>query len=349
MAGVEKKLFGRLSDGRQAELFTLKGNGEVTVSLCNYGAAIVSILCPDRAGNIANIVTGFDDVSGYEMQNASMGVICGRVAGRITGGRFTIDGKEYSLVCNNGENHLHGGINGFSRKLWDYNIPEGDIPAVEFKYLSSDGEEGYPGTLKTSVTYSLDGNRLIMDIKAVSDAATIVNMTNHAYFNLTGDMTKTAMGHLLQINADSFIEIDKNSSPTGNILPVLGTPFDFTSPHTMCERIDHNHEQLIFGAGYDHAFCLRSQGGPAALVYEPDTGRELKIDTNQSAVVLYTGNYLDGSIVGSGNVAYNKRSGFCMETQMHTDAINHPNFPSIILREGQTYHNKTVYTLSANS
>lgn len=349
MAEVLVTSFGKLTDGRETNLFTLQGEHGLTVSITNYGAAIVSVRCPDREGKIADVVVGFDDAVGYEMQGAYIGAVCGRVAGRIGDSRFTLDGKDYLLPCNDGRNHLHGGNVGFNRKIWGWRVLEGELPGVEFSCVSEAGEEGYPGNLRTTVVYTLQGDTLAMEITAATDAPTLANLTNHAYFNLSGDLAGSPLEQLLTLNAYCYLEIDETSIPTGTISPVQGTPFDFTSPHTIGSRIAEPNRQLELARGYDHPFCLNASEEElnlAAIVQDPSSGRRMEIRTNQPAVVFYSANYLVGQFTGRGGRPLTHRCSFCLETQVHPDAINHPAFPSIVLRPGECYRNKTEYTFT---
>ncbi len=345
---VERQPWGTTPAGQDVELFTLSRERAPTVAISSYGAYIVSILAPDREGKAADVVLGYPDLAGYLADTASLGPIVGRYANRIARGEFTLGGTRYTLARNNGPNHLHGGIEGFSKKVWSPRIvsgPEGD--AVELTYVSPDGEEGYPGTLTVTVVYSLtaDGG-LKLDYSATTDAETVLNLTNHAYFNLAGEGSGDILDHELQIEADTFTVVDDTLIPTGEIRPVEGTPLDFRQPTAIGARVDAADPQLLAGGGYDNNFVVRGEPGVlrlAARVNEPGSGRVLEVLTTEPGMQLYTGNFLDGSIGGKSGRAYEKRSGFCLETQHYPDSPNHPEFPSVVLAPGRRYTQTTVF------
>lgn len=345
---VERQPWGTTPAGQDVELFTLSRERAPTVAISSYGAYIVSILAPDREGKAADVVLGYPDLAGYLADTASLGPIVGRYANRIARGEFTLGGTRYTLARNNGPNHLHGGIEGFSKKVWSPRIvsgPDGD--AVELTYVSPDGEEGYPGTLTVTVVYSLtaDGG-LKLDYSATTDAETVLNLTNHAYFNLAGEGSGDILDHELQIEADTFTVVDDTLIPTGEIRPVEGTPFDFRQPTAIGARVDAADPQLQAGGGYDNNFVVRGEPGVlrlAARVNEPGSGRVLEVLTTEPGIQLYTGNFLDGSIGGKSGRAYEKRSGFCLETQHYPDSPNHPEFPSVVLAPGRRYTQTTVF------
>jgi aldose 1-epimerase len=351
--GITAKHFGKLHDGRTVELFTLTNAGGMEVGIMNYGGAITVIKAPDRAGALADVTLGFDTLEGYlQPTNPYFGALCGRVANRIANGRFKLGPVEYKLAQNNGKNSLHGGLIGFDKKLWAARIlesPQG--PALELSYTSPDGEEGYPASLHTQVLYSLsDHNELKIDYFATSDRETLVNLTNHAYFNLAGEGNGNVLGHEMQLHADCFTPIDNNLIPTGHLAPVKGTPFDFTRGQPIGLQINEDHPQLTFGLGYDHNFVINRTGhglAVAAKVREPKSGRTMEVYTTEPGVQLYTGNFLNQDVVGKGGKTYDFRFGFCLETQHFPDAINHPHFPSIVLHPGQTYRQTTVYKFGA--
>ncbi len=345
---VERRPWGTTPAGQDVELFTLSREGALTVAISSYGAYIVSILAPDREGEAADVVLGYSDLAGYLGDEASLGPIVGRYANRIARGEFTLGGTRYTLARNNGPNHLHGGIEGFSKKVWSPRVvsgPEGD--GVELTYVSPDGEEGYPGTLKVRVVYSLTGDGgLRLDYTAATDAETVLNLTNHAYFNLAGEGSGDVLDHQLQIEADAFTVVDETLIPTGEIRLVEGTPLDFRRPTAIGARIDAPDPQLQAGGGYDNNFVLRGEPGAlrlAARVYEPVSGRVLEVLTTEPGVQLYTGNFLDASIFGKSGRAYGKRSGFCLETQHYPDSPNRPEFPSVRLTPGAEYTQTTVF------
>ncbi len=345
---IERKPFGNKPG---VELFTLAREGAPTVQITNQGAHIVSILAKDRSGTIADVALGYADFDGYVKSEGYIGGTIGRYANRIAKGEFTLDGKKYTLARNNPPNSLHGGPTGFDRRLWDAKIvsgPQGD--ALELTYVSKDGEEGYPGTLNAKVVFSLDGNGgLVMDYSATTDAPTIVNLTNHAYFNLAGEDAGTILDHELQIEADAFTPVDATLIPTGEMRPVAGTPFDFRKPTAIGARIDAKDEQLQRGKGYDHNFVLRGKMGElrlAARVVEPKSGRVLEVLTTEPGLQVYTGNFLDGSTLGKTGKPHLLRSAFCLESQHYPDSPNRPEWPSVVLRPGQTYRHTTIYRLA---
>jgi len=347
---VEKQPFGKTADGTPVDLYTLTNSKGVRVAITNYGGIVVSLFTPDRNGNPGDIVLGFERLEDYLKGHPYFGAIIGRYGNRIAKGRFTLDGVEYKLAQNNGENHLHGGLVGFDKKVWkarDFVDAEGQH--LELRYTSPDGEEGYPGNLDVTVTYSLnEQNQLRIDYVATTDKPTVVNLTNHSYFNLAGE--GDILGHVLRLNADYFTPVDAGLIPTGELRPVKGTPFDFTEPTPIGARIEQDDEQLRYGRGYDHNFVLRGGGGSlaeAAEVYEPKTGRVLRVLTTEPGVQFYTGNFLDGTLRGKYGRVYHRRTGFCLETQHFPDSPNKPHFPSTVLRPGQTYRSTTIYEFSA--
>lgn len=339
--------FGETAEGVPVERFELSGGG-VTVKVMSYGAIITEIHAPDRNGTLADVVLGFDNLASYLAGHPHFGAMTGRVANRIAKGRFTLDGQEYTLAINNGPNSLHGGRKAFDKVVWtpeDVSGPSGQ--AVKFSYLSPDGEEGYPGNLASTVTYTVtpDG-ALRIDYTATTDRATPVNLTNHSYFNLAGPESGTILDHELMIAADQYTPSDATFIPTGEIRSVKGTPLDFTSPTPIGARIAE-----IGGepGGYDHNFVLRGGEGPAlaARVVDPKSGRILEMFTTEPGVQFYSANFLDGKYTGKGGVTYRKHQGFCLEAQHFPDSVNHPNFPSVILRPGSTYEQTTIYKFSA--
>jgi aldose 1-epimerase len=350
---IQQQPFGT-HDGRPITLYTLTNSHGVEIRAMNYGGIIVSIRVPDRKGQLADIVLGHDTLEGYTPNPPYIGAIIGRYGNRIANGTFTLDGKTYTLPKNDGPNTLHGGVaKTFDRVVWD-GEPLKDQNGVAFTYLSHDGDDGFPGNLKVKVTYTLtDGNALIIDYEATTDKATPVNLTQHSYFNLAGEGNGDILNHEIMINADRFTPVDKNLIPTGELRPVKGTPFDFTTPTKIGARIDDNYEQLVLGHGYDHNFVLRNykpdQDGEvlAARVHEPTTGRTLEVWTTQPGVQFYTGNFLDGTITGKNGHVYKRRYAFCLETQHFPDSPNHPDFPNTILKPGEMYHEKTVFKFSA--
>ena len=344
--------FGRTSEGQAVELFTLTNIHGIEVRLTNYGGIITSLKTPDRSGRFDDIVLGYDSLSGYLHDSPYFGAIVGRYGNRIARGRFTLDGTIYRLAVNNGPNSLHGGLRGFDKVVWNANpFRSEEGTGVALDYTSADMEEGYPGTLRASVTYTLtDADRLIVDYQATSDKPTPVNLTQHSYWNLAGDGTRDILGHELTIYADSMTPVDSTLIPTGEISPVAGTPFDFRTPMPIGARIDQRQNtQIRYGGGYDHNFVLNRGGNVgdglvhAARVAEPTTGRTLDISTTEPGIQFYSGNFLDGSITGKAGHVYRHRYGLALETQHYPDSPNHPNFPSTILRPGQQYRSRTIF------
>ncbi|HVQ37209.1 MAG TPA: aldose epimerase family protein, partial [Pyrinomonadaceae bacterium] len=326
-ASLVKEDFGKLPDGRAVDIYRLTNRNGVEVRITNYGAAVVSLKVPDRAGKFDDVVLGYDSLDGYLANSPYIGTVIGRYANRIAKGRFSLNGVEYKLAVNNGENHLHGGNVGFDKVLWTAR-PSQTVngSALQLSYVSPDGEEGYPGRLSVRVVYTLtDRNELKVDYHATSDKDTLVNLTQHSYFNLAGQGNGDILGHRLTINANHFTPTDAGSIPTGEIRAVKGTPFDFTTPNVIGARIENSDEQLTFGKGYDHTFVLNGRNGTlrrAAKVQEPTTGRVMEVWTTEPGIQLYTGNFLDGSKIGKDGKAYQLRFGFCLETQHFPDSPN---------------------------
>jgi aldose 1-epimerase len=340
---------GKLADGTPIELYTLTNSSGMTAKITTYGAIVTELHVPDRQGKTTDVVLGFDDLESYVKGHPFFGANAGRVANRIAKGRFTLHGKEYRLATNNGPNHLHGGLKGFDKKVWKAEPLESDN-AVRFHYRSPDGEEGYPGNLDATVTYTLTkDNALQIDFRAKTDQATPVNLAHHSYFNLSGPSSGNILDHEMMIAADRYTPTDEGLIPTGKIEAVKGTALDFTTPTPIGKRI----EQLknVPGGGYDHNFVLRGGEGKgphlAARVRDPKSGRILEVWTTEPGVQLYTGNFLDGKVKGKGGVVYNKHQGFCLEAQHFPDAVNHPNFPSVILQPGAEYSQRTSYKFLA--
>ncbi|MFZ1050479.1 MAG: aldose epimerase family protein [Candidatus Sulfotelmatobacter sp.] len=345
---ITRQAFGHTADGTPVNLYTL-ADGKVEVRITNYGGIIVSLRAPDRNGRFDDVVLGYDSLDKYIAKTAYFGAIIGRYANRIAHGSFQLDGKTYSIPKNDGDNALHGGIRGFDKVVWTAReIKDG----IELTYVSKDGDQGFPGALTTTVRYTLDGNALRIEYSASTDKDTVLNLTNHSYFNLAGQAKGDVLLHVVTINASKITPVDANLIPTGELKSVEDTPFDFRTPHVIGERIDATDEQLHFGQGYDENFVLdhpEGQLAEAAEVYEPTTGRILKVLTTQPAVQFYTGNHLDGSITGKEGRVYRPRFAFCLETQHYPDSPNHANFPSTELKPGQEFHSVTVYQFSAGS
>jgi len=345
---VTKQPFGHTSDGTAVDLYTL-ADGKVEAKITNYGGIIVSLRAPDRAGKLDDIVLGYDSLDGYLANPAYFGAIIGRYANRLAHGSFQLDGKTYSIPKNDGDNTLHGGTRGFNKEVWTARqIKNG----IELTYVSKDGEQGFPGTLTTTVSYTLDGSALRIEYSATTDKDTVLNLTNHSYFNLAGEGNGEVLGHVVKIDASKITPVDATLIPTGELKPVDGTPFDFRTPHAIGERISADDAQLKLGIGYDHNFVLdHAQGklSEAAEVYEPTTGRILRVLTTEPAVQLYTGNHLDGTITGKHGHVYKPRFALCLETQHFPDSPNHPNFPTTELKPGQKFHSVTLFEFSAGT
>jgi aldose 1-epimerase len=351
---IEKSAYGKTPDGTEVSLFTLTNAKGMQALITNFGGIVVSLKVPDKQGKLADVVLGYDSLDGYLENPSYFGAIIGRYGNRIAHGRFELDGKTYTLAKNNGENSLHGGKTGFNKVVWTPRAFESkDGPSLELKYLSKDGEEGYPGDLHVTATYTLTNtNELKIDYAATTDKTTVVNLTNHSYFNLTGTPEKDILEHVLMINADRFTPVDSGLIPTGELKPVAGTPFDFRKPTAVGARIGSDDEQLKLGGGYDHNFVLNSapkRGGLtlAARVLEPRSGRVLEVWTTEPGIQFYTSNFLNGSIKGKGGIAYQKHAALCLETQHFPDSPNHPKFPTTTLKPGEKYHTVTVYKFSA--
>jgi aldose 1-epimerase len=354
MAGsIEKTPFGTLPDGTAVELYTLSNGQNMSVGILTYGGVVQAINVPDRDGNLANVALGFAKLDDYLTKSPYFGNITGRYANRIAKGQFTLEGTAYELATNNGPNALHGGVSGFDKMLWsatEVNGPDG--VGVALTYTSPDGEEGYPGTLATKVTYTVtDANELKIEYEATTDKTTIVNLTNHTYFNLAGEGSGTILDHELTLNASAFTPVDETLIPTGEIAKVQGGPMDFTTPTRIGERIREGDKQLVFGRGYDHNWVLdKPEPGSlslAARLAEPTTGRIMEVKTTEPGIQFYAGNFLDGSLVGTGGKMYRQSDGLCLETQHYPDSPNHADFPSTVLNPGEVYKTTTVYAFSA--
>ena len=349
---VTKQPFGKMPDGTQIDVYNLS-EGNVEARIITYGGIVVSLKTPDNSGKVDDIVLGFDNLDQYvKVSNAPgnpfFGALIGRYGNRIANAEFTLEGKQYHVPANDGKNSLHGGPHGFNNQVWKgKEIPNG----VELTYLSKDGEAGYPGNLSVTVRYTLTGSALHIDYSATTDKPTVLNLTNHSYFNLAGQGNGDILNHELTLYASKFTPVDSTLIPTGELRPVAGTPFDFLKPHRIGERINADDEQLKIAKGYDHNWVIDSQGAGklanTAEVYEPTTGRVLRVSTTQPGVQFYTGNFLDGSIKGKEGRTYVHRGGFCLETQHFPDSPNHPKFPTTELKPGQRFHSVTVFTFAA--
>ena len=351
--GITQEPFGATPAGQEVTLYTLANANGMVARIIDFGGIIVSLTAPDRNSKLEDVVLGFDDLAGYVGVHPYFGAIVGRYGNRIAKGKFSLDGKDYTLAVNNDANALHGGLEGFDKKVWDaetFEEPQG--VGLKLTYVSADGEEGYPGTLTTTVTYTLtNANELKIHYLATTDAPTVLNLTNHSYFNLDGAGNGNILDHRIMINASAFTPVDETLIPTGELQPVAGTPFDFTTAKPIGQDIAVEDQQLTYGGGYDHNFVLDKPQPDvlslAAEVYAPDSGRVMQVFTTEPGVQFYVGNFLDGSNVGKGGIAYQYRYGFCLETQHFPDSPNQPNFPSVVLRPGESYTSTTVYQFSA--
>jgi len=343
---VDKQAFGHAPDGTPVDLYSL-ADSKIEVRIMTYGGIVVSLRTPDRNGKLDDVVLGCNSVEQYVAQTAHFGGIIGRYANRIAHGSFQLDVHTYSIPKNDGDNALHGGIRGFDKVVWGAKqIPDG----IELTYVSKDGDQGFPGNLSTTVRYTLSGGSLRIEYSATTDKDTVLNLTNHSYFNLKGQGNGDVLGHVLKIDASRMTPVDATLIPTGELKSVEGSPFDFRTPHAIGERIEADDPQLRLGHGYDHNFVMDHAPGQlaeAAEVYEPTTGRILRVLTTEPGVQLYTGNFLDGSITGKEGRVYNRRFAFCLETQHFPDSPNHPSFPSTELKPGQEFHSVTVFQFSA--
>ena len=349
---VTKQSFGKTAAGENVDLYTLRNTHGVEAKITNYGGILVSLKVADRIGKFDDVVLGFNDLDSYLTKNSPyFGALIGRYGNRIAKGRFTLNGVEYKLAVNNGENHLHGGIKGFDKVVWTgHEMKTNAGPAVVLTYLSKDGEEGYPGNLNVRVVYTLtNNNELKIEYSATTDKDTVTNLTHHSYFNLAGEGNGDILDQRLTINANRFVPTDAGSIPTGELRRVAGTPFDFLKATAIGARINQDDEQLKFGKGYDHTFVINGRPGTlrlAATALEPTSGRVMQVWTTEPGVQFYTGNFLDGTLTGKSGKPYPFRSGFCLETQHFPDSPNHPSFPTTTLRKGATYKSTTIYRFS---
>ena len=345
---LTRKSWGRLADGTAVEIYALR-NGKIEAAITTYGGIVVSLQVPDRKGNMDDVVLGYDSLSQYVSNNPYFGAIVGRYANRIAHGSFLLEGKTYSVPKNNGDNSLHGGTRGFDKVVWKAKpIKDG----IELSYVSRDGEQGYPGTLTATVRYTLNDDGLRIEYSATTNKPTVVNLTNHSYFNLAGQGKGTILQQQLKIHASRFTPVDSTLIPTGELRSVEGTAFDFRTSTPIGERIDADEDQLHKGKGYDHNWILdKSQGqlSEAAELYDPGTGRVLQVLTTEPGLQFYSGNFLDGTIVGKQGRTYEHRSGLCLETQHFPDSPNHPNFPSTELKPGKRYRSVTAFKFSVRS
>lgn len=349
-ANITKDVFGKLANGQVVNRYTLVNKNNVEMQVINYGGIITALKVPNKSGVIEDITLGYDSLSQYVSATPYFGAIVGRYGNRIAKGKFTLDGTTYTLAQNNNGEHLHGGIKGFDKVFWNIEEVQNDEgPALKLTYASADMEEGYPGNLSLEVQYVLtDNNELKISYKATTDKKTVVNVTQHTYFNLTGNVGRDILDHELVLKSDKFLPVNKTLIPTGELKDVTGTPFDFREPKKIGLQINDKNQQLTFGLGYDHCWVLSSTDELklAASVYEPTSGRYMEVHTTEPAIQFYSGNFLDGTLTGKGGVVYNQRYGLCLETQHYPDSPNQPAFPSVVLSPGETYSTTTIYSFS---
>jgi len=349
---ISKESFGKTADGESVDLFTLTNRNGMEARITNYGGIVTTLTAPDRNNKYADVVLGFNDLDSYLKGHPYFGALVGRYGNRIAKGRFTLNGVEYKLAVNNGENHLHGGIKGFDKVVWTARSMRTKLgPALSLTYVSKDMEEGYPGNLTVKVVYTLtNNNELRIDYSASTDKDTVTNLTHHSYFNLAGEGNGDILNHQLLLKASRFTPTDAGSIPTGELRNVQGTPFDFLKSTSIGARINQDEEQLKFGGGYDHNWVVNGRAGTlrqAASVYESTSGRVMDVWTTEPGIQFYTGNFLDGTLTGKSGKAYARRNGFCLETQHYPDSPNKPKFPTTTLRKGATYRSTTIYRFSA--
>jgi aldose 1-epimerase len=349
---VERQPYGKTTDGATVDVYTLTNSHRMTAQIITYGGIVTSLDIPDRNGNMANVVLGYPQLDGYINDTSYFGAIIGRYGNRIAEGRFTLNGVTYSLARNDGPNSLHGGSKGFNKKVWQATEARGpDGPGLTLSYSSPDGEEGYPGTLSIQVTYRVtEQNELRIDYSAKTDKPTVINLTNHSYFNLAGEGTGDILGHEVTIMADRYTPVGATLIPTGELAPVAGTPFDFTKPKAIGADIREDHPQIVIGRGYDHNFVLQRASDNsltlAARVQDPKSGRVMEVHTTEPGVQFYSGNFLNGTVAGTGGHTYRQGDGFCLETQHFPDSPNQPEFPSTVLNPGVEYKTTTIYRFS---
>jgi aldose 1-epimerase len=351
-ATLKKQLYGTTQNGVPVYQFTLANANGVEIGVINYGGILTTVNVPDRAGAVANVNLGYDNFADYENRNAYFGCIAGRYANRIAHGRFSLDGVDYQLATNGGPHHLHGGMKGFDKKVWDVvrEIAAPESEGVELHYLSPAGEENYPGSLDVTLTYQLTAaSELRIDYRATTDAPTVVNLTNHSIWNLSGEGSGSILNHVLQLNADRYTPVDATAIPYGELAPVAGTPFDFRAPTPISAGIRSNHTQIVYGLGYDHNWVInRPSADDTSLVkagelFDPASGRRMEIWTTEPGIQFYSGNFLGGGIVGAGKRTYRQSDGLALETQHYPDSPNQPAFPTTVLRPGQVYATTTIY------
>lgn len=345
---IEKSSYGTSAEGAQVDKYTFKNSNGMEVDIITYGGRIINLSVPDKNGNFSNVVLNLSSLEQYEDTNPFFGALVGRYGNRIGNAKFSLNGTEYKLAANNGPNSLHGGLKGFDKVVWNVDeVKEDEDASLKLSYLSKDMEEGFPGNLAVTVTYTLTAdNSLEVDYQATTDKTTVVNLTQHAYFNLSGDFSTTILDHELTLNADKLVPVDATLIPTGELIDVKGTPFDFTSPKEIGKEIDADNAQIKKGGGYDHCWVLNDPNAGMrniATVHDPKTGRIMEVATTEPGVQFYTGNFLDGTLPIPGGGVYAKRSGFCLETQHYPDSPNQSDFPSVTLEPGEKYETKTSF------
>lgn len=349
-ATIDKASYGTTSDGQAVDEYTLTNANGMVMKVITYGGIITSLTAPDKQGDFSNVVLGYDNLAQYQKENPFFGAIIGRYGNRIAKGKFTLDGTAYTLETNDGSNHLHGGVQGFDKVVWQAaEMPSEKEPGLKLTYLSPDGAGGYPGNLNTTVTYQLkEDNSLAISYEATTDKTTVVNLTQHTYFNLSADPATTILDHVLMLAADKYLPVDATLIPTGELAPVADTPFDFPTPKPIGQDIAVENDQLMKGKGFDHCWVLNSTGGaaPVATLYHPATGRFMEVFTEEPAIQFYSGNFLDGTLPVPGGGTYSLRSGLCLETQHYPDSPNQPSFPSVVLQPGEKYLTTTSYKFS---
>jgi aldose 1-epimerase len=349
---ISKQNWGSTASGEEIDLYTLRNENGLEATIITFGGRLVTLKTPDRDNRFDDIVLGFDSLDPYLVKNPFFGALVGRYANRIANGEFILDGHKYLLAKNNGPNSLHGGLIGFDKVKWDAQ-PDNATNSLTLRYLSKDGEEGYPGNLEVIATYTLaDNDSLGVDYKAHTDKPTVLNLTNHSYFNLAGQAHGTVIDHLVMINADYFTPVNEHLIPTGDLSPVEGTPFDFRSMHRVSDHIDSQNEQILLGKGYDHNYVINNPDSGlrlAARAMHPGSGRVMEVHTTQPGVQFYTGNHLPDKLNGKNGAVYGFRAGFCFETQHFPDSPNQPSFPTVVLQPGVEYHQKTLFRFSKES
>ncbi|NJB84273.1 aldose 1-epimerase [Lewinella marina] len=349
-ASIVRADYGTTTAGEPVESYTLRNAAGMEVTIITYGGIITALTAPDREGKFENVVLGYDSLGQYEASNPYFGALIGRYGNRIAGGNFQLDGETYQLETNDGPNHLHGGVTGFDKVVWEATeLPSATDPGLRLTHLSPDGAGGYPGNLSTTVTYTLgEDNRLEVAYEATTDRPTIVNLTQHTYFNLSADPSRDILDHVLSIDAERYLPVDPTLIPTGELEEVAGTPFDFTEPKAIGKEIGQEHEQLRRGKGYDHCWVLDAPGGeaPVATLHHPGSGRRVEVFTDEPGLQFYSGNFLDGTLPAPGGGTYGHRTGLCLETQHFPDSPNQDGFPSVVLRPGEAYATTTTYQFS---